>query len=625
MRQRFCLVFTAIAVAFSLRGADADPAKDLIEKLGPLLDLTSRKVEQYNLKAEFDVAGVKGTIEAASIAPHQFWMRLNAGKDIEGTINVSPSEAWIDVPSKNVLFLSSGPLSADAEGIEPLQIINAAASINQSVFAAWSLFQEPKRNALAPLLNLIATVEAQPGNAFNVSLGKKGKGLALAFPDGNGFQANLSMEGGTKDAPTKNSVSLKRVEKLDAPVRANLPADRIIVNVPRDEFERAIQRGALRAMAIEGDDLYAKAPHDTMVEIPGARLDTKTGQRVCYLTGTPAEMGRQHGRLLATDARRVVDSTLYVVGFAYSVAKQKWFLNDIRDAWKRLEPHCDKEYLEELDGIAEGASISKEELRLANVFPELFHCSGFAIAKEATVGGKLFHGRILDYMTQIGLQHVQVDFITRGANRKATVNVGYAGFVGCVTGMNDAQISMGEMGGRGEGNWDGTPMAFLMRRVLEHAGTLDEARQIMSDAKRTCEYYYVVADGKSREALGVAAWPDKIEFLKPGESHKLLPNPVQGCVLLSAGDRYTMLSQRAKDSLGKLDFNGALELMKRPVSMNSCLHAVLFVPEEKVYYAAHASLRGHKAATEGKYLKHDFKAQLTELAEIEKLAKGPKQ
>src|SRR5439155_9884173 len=133
----------------------------------------------------------------------------------------------------------------------------------------------------------------------------------------------------------------------------------------------------------------------------GARLEMKDGQRVCWLTGMPAEMGRQHGKLLAREIRKVTDSTLYVVGFAYSVGKGKWFLNEIRDAWKRLEPHCDKEYLEELAGVAEGAGIPKEEMSIAAVFPELFHCSGFAVAKDATVGGKLYHGRVLDYMTEI--------------------------------------------------------------------------------------------------------------------------------------------------------------------------------------------------------------------------------
>ena len=49
------------------------------------------------------------------------------------------------------------------------------------------------------------------------------------------------------------------------------------------------------------------------------------------------------------------------------------------------------------------------------------------------------------------------------------VIVTYAGFVGSVTGMNAEKVSIGEMGGKGMGHWDGVPMAFLMRMVLEEA------------------------------------------------------------------------------------------------------------------------------------------------------------
>ena len=81
------------------------------------------------------------------------------------------------------------------------------------------------------------------------------------------------------------------------------------------------------------------------------------------------------------------------------------------------------------------------------------------------------------------------------------VNVGYAGFVGSVTAMNAKHLAIGEMGGRGEGNWDGKPMAQLMREVMERADTLDEAVEIMRKDPRTYEYYYVISDAKTRKAV----------------------------------------------------------------------------------------------------------------------------
>ncbi|HET6879178.1 MAG TPA: hypothetical protein VFI31_03420, partial [Pirellulales bacterium] len=68
------------------------------------------------------------------------------------------------------------------------------------------------------------------------------------------------------------------------------------------------------------------------------------------------------------------------------------------------------------------------------------------------------------------------DALLCGMRRRVMlVNVTYSGFIGSVTGMNAEHVSVGEMGGGGRGHWGGTPMAFLVRRVLEEAETLDEA------------------------------------------------------------------------------------------------------------------------------------------------------
>ena len=91
------------------------------------------------------------------------------------------------------------------------------------------------------------------------------------------------------------------------------------------------------------------------------------------------------------------------------------------------------------------------------------------------------------------------------------VNVTYAGFVGSVTGMNAERISIGEMGGGGLGHWDGVPMAFLVRMVLEEADSLERGIAIFRKNPRTCEYYFVIADGKTGKAVGMEASWDTIQ------------------------------------------------------------------------------------------------------------------
>jgi hypothetical protein len=170
--------------------------------------------------------------------------------------------------------------------------------------------------------------------------------------------------------------------------------------------------------------------------------------------------------------------------------------------------------------------------------------------------------------------------------------------------MNARHISIGEMGGRGEGNWDGKPMAQLMREVMEKASTLDEAIAIMQKGPRTCAYYYVISDGKTKQAVGLAATPEKLEIVKLGEAHELLPDAVKDCVLLSAGDRYKTLVQRVKANYGKFDAAAARELMTRPVAMNSCIQAVLFAPDTLDFWVANAD--NHNVASHTRFTHYNL-------------------
>lgn len=334
--------------------------------------------------------------------------------------------------------------------------------------------------------------------------------------------------------------------------------------------------------------------------------------RLALLSGTPREVGEAHGRLLPEETRRCLDSTVYLVGGADTITKGRWFLDELRAAYKRLEKFIPDDHKHEMDALAGTAGIPREEMQLANVFPELFHCSGFALFGKATADGKLYHGRVLDYMTLIGLQDAATVFVVSVDGKIAFANVGYAGFTGSVSGMNARQVSLGEMGGRGEGQWDGVPMATLMRRALEECSTLDEVKKLWRSSPRTCEYYYVFADGKIPSAVGVAATPAKVEFILPGQAHPLLGDGIEDAVVLSAGDRLKTLRDRVASGHGKIDVEKALWLMSRPVAMSSNLHNALFIPQDLVFHVAHADRK--EIAANRPYTRFDLGKLVRELA-----------
>jgi hypothetical protein len=327
---------------------------------------------------------------------------------------------------------------------------------------------------------------------------------------------------------------------------------------------------------------------------------------------TPEQIGEAHGQLLKTEAIRCIDSVLYSFGTVETIRSGQWFRHKLAGAYARLEPHIPERHKRETRAMAKALGIEPELAETLNVFPELFHCSGFAVFGTATSSGKLYHGRVLDYMTTIGLQDAATIFIVAPEGKIAFVNVGYAAFIGCVSGMNAKSISLGEMGGRGEGQWDGVPMATLMRRALEECDSLDDVKALWKNSPRTCEYYYVFADGKTNQVVGVAATPESLEFILPGQGHQLLGDGIPDAIVLSAGSRLEKLRERVLSRHGEIDVEVAKWLMSRPVAMQSNLHNVLFVPQDGVLYVANADHR-HPAA-ERPYVRLDLHALLREMS-----------
>lgn len=340
-------------------------------------------------------------------------------------------------------------------------------------------------------------------------------------------------------------------------------------------------------------------------------LEHINGYPVLHLKGTPYEMGFQHGALLKESVRKNMHTLLYVKGekaiaeFGGYKLKPKTAIRMIINIQKDYVP---KKYFEELAGLAAGAGLKEEDARIGNFIPEMFHCSGFALMNSATKDGTLYHGRVLDYAVDWGLQEHAVIIVAEPDGGIPFVNVTYAGFIGSVTGMNLKHVSIGEMGGRGLGHWKGVPMAFLVREALEKGHDLDAAIDVFRKNPRTCQYYYVLADAKTNRAVGMEASWNVFKVIKPGEKHELLPSPVKDCALLSAGSRYEELVRRAKAGHGKFTAETALKLMERPVAMKSNLHNVLFEPKTTRFWVANASKDKKPAATQPY---HQF--QLTEL------------
>ena len=529
---------------------------------------------------------------------------IGAGQNV--TLCVNGNTVWIHVPDKN-LCITGDPATPRFTG-RP----DSVSPVSIDLFST-----RPSRMELM-LLSTLLTVTAQPGSqgstgytitpspaAAAMELPVKQPALTTTLGAGSGWPAEL------KYADSENSCSIS----LGQPALAgSLPDATWQPALEADDVSETVALAHLkRFFTVSFSSLTSRAPtlppatgQRVLAGTAGAgRLEMHDGTRVLFLSGSPEEMGRQHGTLLKPEIRQVVDRILYGVGVGSSFSKGRWFFGEIGEAVRRTTPFIDPRHLAEMDAIAAAAGLESEEVRLANYFPELFHCSGFALLGKASKDGKLYHGRILDYLRGVGLEDNAVVIVSRPDAGNAWVNISYAGFTGSVTAMNEKQLCIGEMGGRGEGNWDGKPMAQLVREVMEKCASIDEAVELMRGTPRTCEYYYVLSDAKTHRACGIKATREIFEVVWTGESHPELADPVADTVLMSGGNRYSELVNRVRRGFGTFDALASIQLMTPPVCMNSNIHSVLFAPDNLDFWVANAD--SQHVASEARFTKYNLR------------------
>ncbi len=578
--------------------ADGDASR-LSQQIQPWLHLLSGQMEHFTLTGSGDpIIDGKAQpikIELIKFDEESFDLDLEHA-DYAVQLRRRCNGMAFCVPKHQIVYLGTGTIDS-VDHLKPTGILNRLVSTGTSVRLGTQLIAGTTADDLAgTLLSLAYLKSSEDKQAWVID-----KALVRFEPDGE--RAHAEFDGTILDMRLKKTVDVPKA--FDAwPGMTSHP-------LQRNELEKQLARGVRRALEVLAPSALLTAPVHRAKKLEHGELRWVDGQRVVLLQGTPDEIGQAHGKLLKQEAVRCIDSVMYAFGTAQTIITGRWFRDDLESAYSQLAKHIPERHKVETRALAASLEMNPDLIEALNVFPEMFHCSGFALFGKATEGGKLYHGRVLDYMTTIGLQDAATTFVVAPDGMIPFANVGYAGFVGSVSGMNAEKISLGEMGGRGEGQWDGVPMATLMRRGLEECSSLEQIKQLWQNNPRTCEYYYVFADGEERTAVGVAASPKSLQFVAPGEAHPLLGHGIQDAVVMSEGSRLKELRKRIQNGYGTFNAVSAQSLMSRPVAMASNLHNVLFVPEDGVLFIANADHK-HPAA-DRPYVKLDLQDLLKQM------------
>ena len=617
MKKLFSIAASLTLIAWPCLADDLAPASFLARLVPEALKYLNPPSDEEAKTIELDLAVVEATGVPKELIGEKISILVRPPEHLRITAHLmdtdivigrrGPDEIWFYVPSKKFGLVGSPEIprfTADpASASHPkLDKIGLPLEQNQIALLPLLLKADVKEGTLNGEAVRIVTAQATP--EAQQAFGLPGLRLGITTPLDDLLPRRLSVDDGA---------GMKLVfDVLHADTTESDDRDWEIPEKPGDTIQKValahLANFASSFVATLTDKIPTLGAADgvrKVIAVEGAgRLEQRDGTRVLFLKGTPEEIGKQHGTLMKKEVHHLVDRVLYGVGVGSSFEKGRWFFGEIEAAQKRLAPFIGERYAREMDAMAEAAGLHPQEIRIANVFPELFHCSGFSIHGSATADGQMYHGRILDYLKGMGLEQNAVVIVTQPDQGNAWVNCGYAGFVGSVTAMNEKHLSIGEMGGRGEGHWDGKPMAQLLREVMENCDTIEQAIEVFQKGPRTCEYYYVISDAKSMKACGLACTPEKVEVIWSGEAHPQLPHAVKDAVLMSAGDRYEELARRVQAQHGKLTAESARALMTKPVCMGSNIQSVLFAPKSLDFWVANAD--AENVASHTRYTKYNL-------------------
>ena len=277
-----------------------------------------------------------------------------------------------------------------------------------------------------------------------------------------------------------------------------------------------------------------------------------------------------------------------------------------------MEPFVSYEEYLQMKGVADGSEVSFGTIRRMHALPEIFPawCSNGAYWGAATEGGGLFAIRNLDWNRDMALHRYAAVKLIEMPGREIYANIGYAGFTGVLTGLNEKGISIGEIGAASvDETMKGVPMPFLIKRMVQNSASLEDALEILKSSNRTRGYHYVIADATQKKALvAETTWHHLAVFHDEDPAEKAVlysftlenavfrgdpaldpeirdlqiaakGNPKRPGLEMPAGGsyeiRYLKQGKLVKESYGRINAERAIEIAKQ-VAPGSNIQSVVF-------------------------------------------------
>ena len=244
--------------------------------------------------------------------------------------------------------------------------------------------------------------------------------------------------------------------------------------------------------------------HDVVRYEKGYRFD-QNGWIYVHIEGKPYERGFQHGRLLAPEIQKILKNTKELVYLNTGMTWQFF----VSAAERLFVWHLDKEFLEEMQGIADGASspdnvITRQDILVWNAYIELLyywwptkgkkavtgdgdkdHCSAFIATGAATKDGSV----VMAHNTWTPFELGQNFNLILDLKPERGFRIFMQSAPGCISSVTDFFLTSAgiigtetTIGDFNVYNEKGSPTFLRIRRAMQYAHNLDEVVAIMLKA-----------------------------------------------------------------------------------------------------------------------------------------------
>lgn len=256
-----------------------------------------------------------------------------------------------------------------------------------------------------------------------------------------------------------------------------------------------------------------------------------------YLEGNAFELGVAHGKLakeLVQDQERyfvdqikeLVPSDFYLRFLKYFV---RWFNRDI-------DTYIPEEYKKEIYGVSLSASddydfIGNNYERILNYHAAhdighalqnlaLVGCTSFSTWGKNSENGDLLLGRNFDFYAGEDFAKDKLIIFLKPDNGYKLATVGWGGFIGVVSGMNEKGLSVTMNAAKSEiPGGAATPISIIGREILQYASTIEEALIIAQKRKTFVSESIMIGSNTDEKTALIEITPDTAIIFYPKQGH----------------------------------------------------------------------------------------------------------